>query len=76
MDGDIRDSVVGIGYIRFLSGYSEDLIWHHRLIKELYTVIFIGIVFSKHTFKTGQGVKMSVNCMSSPLPQMELLRPS
>lgn len=54
VDGDIRDSVVGIGYIRFLSVCSEDLIWHHRLIKELYTVIFIGIVFRNILLKQGK----------------------
>lgn len=33
------------GYIRFLSVCSENLVWHHRIIKELYTVIFIDTAF-------------------------------
>lgn len=39
------------GYIRFLSVYSEDLIWHHRTETELYTVIFIGVAFQNTLLK-------------------------
>lgn len=41
----------GDGYIRVLSVCSENLIWHHRIKKELYTVVFIGIAFQNILLK-------------------------